>query len=186
MRRKVDFKNTVLIMTSNIGSRQIRSGGGLGFVQADDGAAYEKMKSTVLDEAKRMFNPEFLNRVDEMIVFKSLEKSHMEEIIRILMSDVERRLADSDMELVVAQDAIDLLVETGFDASLGARPLRRAIQRLVEDPLAVLMLQDQFHKGSRIAVRRAGDELAFEEASKAKGGARAKEAGETEEVKKSN
>ncbi len=186
MRRKVDFKNTVLIMTSNIGSRQIRSGGGLGFVQADEGAAYDKMKSTVLDEAKRMFNPEFLNRVDEMIVFKSLEKSHMEEIIRILMSDVERRVADSDMEMVVGQDAIDLLVETGFDASLGARPLRRAIQRLVEDPLAVLMLQDHFHKGSRIAVRRSGDELAFEEAPKAERGARAKETGEAEEVKRSS
>jgi ATP-dependent Clp protease ATP-binding subunit ClpC len=164
MRRRVDFKNTVLIMTSNIGSRQIKGGGGLGFQQADEKAAYETMKNTVMDEAKRTFNPEFLNRIDELIVFRTLEKSHMDQIIRILLSDVEKRLAEKEMGLEITPEAIDLLVESGFDANLGARPLRRAIQRLVEDPLAVLVLQDQFARGSKIKIRRSGDELAFEEA----------------------
>jgi ATP-dependent Clp protease ATP-binding subunit ClpC len=163
MRRKVDFKNTVLIMTSNIGSRQIKGGGGLGFQRSDDSAAYESMKNTVMDEAKRTFNPEFLNRIDELIVFRSLEKPHMEQIIHILLSDVEKRLAENDMGFEITPEAVDLLVESGFDAHLGARPLRRAIQRLVEDPLAVLVLQDQFEKGSKIKIRRSGDELAFEE-----------------------
>jgi ATP-dependent Clp protease ATP-binding subunit ClpC len=162
MRRKVDFKNTVLIMTSNIGGRQLRGGGSLGFQRADNVAAYEKMKATVMDEAKRTFSPEFLNRVDEIIVFKTLERSHMVDIIRILLADVEKRLAEHDMELEVTPEAIDLLVDSGFDAFLGARPLRRAIQKLVEDPLAVLVLQDQFERGSRIKIKRSGDELAFE------------------------
>jgi ATP-dependent Clp protease ATP-binding subunit ClpC len=164
MRRKVDFKNTVLIMTSNIGGRQLKSGGSLGFQSADDMAAYEKMKSTVMDEAKRTFSPEFLNRVDELIVFRTLERKHMDTIIRILLSDVERRLGEHDMELEVTQEAVDLLVDSGFDSFLGARPLRRAIQRLVEDPLAVLVLQDQFDKGSKIKIKRSGDELKFESA----------------------
>jgi ATP-dependent Clp protease ATP-binding subunit ClpC len=162
MRRKVDFKNTVLIMTSNIGGRQLRSGGSLGFQRQDNMAAYEKMKNTVMDEAKRTFSPEFLNRVDESIVFKTLERKHMEEIIRILLSDVERRLGERDMDLEVTKEAIGLLVDSGFDSFLGARPLRRAIQKLVEDPLAVLVLQEQFGKGSRIKIKRSGDELAFE------------------------
>ena len=123
------------------------------------------MKNTVMDEAKRTFSPEFLNRVDEIIVFKTLERSHMEEIIRILLSDVEKRLGERDMELEVTQEAIDLLVGSGFDSFLGARPLRRAIQKLVEDPLAVLVLQDQFKRGSKIMIKRSGDELAFESAS---------------------
>lgn len=164
MRRKVDFKNTVLIMTSNIGSRQIKGGGGLGFQQADDKAVYETMKNTVMDEAKRIFNPEFLNRIDELIVFRTLEKSHMEQIVHILLSDVEKRLAENDMGLEVTPEAVNLLVESGFDSYLGARPLRRAIQKLVEDPLAVLVLQDQFSRGSKIRIKRSGDELAFEEA----------------------
>ena len=162
MRRKVDFKNTVLIMTSNIGGRQLRSGGSLGFQRSDNVAAYEKMKSTVMDEAKRTFSPEFLNRVDESIVFKTLERKHMEEIIRILLSDVEKRLGERDMDLEVTKEAIAILVDSGFDSFLGARPLRRAIQKLVEDPLAVLVLQEQFGKGSRIKMKRSGDELAFE------------------------
>ena len=162
MRRKVDFKNTVLIMTSNIGGRQLRSGGSLGFQRPDNMAAYEKMKNTVMDEAKRTFSPEFLNRVDESIVFKTLEREHMEEIIRILLSDVEKRLGERDMDLEVTKEAIDLLVDSGFDSFLGARPLRRAIQKLVEDPLAVLVLQEQFGKGSRIRIKRSGDELAFD------------------------
>jgi len=168
MRRKVDFKNTVLIMTSNIGSRQIKSGASLGFQQAEAGAGYEKMKQTVLDEAKRIFNPEFLNRVDEMIVFRSLEKEHMEQIVRILLSEVEKRLSEHEIGLEISQEAVDLIVERGFDANLGARPLRRAIQRLVEDPLAVLMLQDQFARGSKIVIGRSGDELTFEEKKKRK------------------
>jgi ATP-dependent Clp protease ATP-binding subunit ClpC len=163
MRRKVDFKNTVLIMTSNIGSRQIKGGASMGFQQADGQAAYEKMKNTVMDEAKRTFNPEFLNRIDELIVFRMLEKAHMEKIIHILMSDVEKRLAENGLGLEITPEAVDLLVESGFDTFLGARPLRRAIQKLVEDPLAVLVLQDQFPRGCKIRIKRSGDELAFDE-----------------------
>jgi len=162
LKRKVSFKNCVMIMTSNIGARRLRGRGALGFSRQDGETTYEQMKNTVMEEVRKVFNPEFLNRLDELIVFRSLEREHMEEIIQILIKQVCGRLADSGLELTLTRGAIDLLLEKGFDPDLGARPLRRALQRYVEDPLADAVLKGRFKRGSRIRATKKGEELHFE------------------------
>ncbi len=161
LRRKVDFKNTVLIMTSNIGARQIKGARSLGFSERTEASSYETMKTTILDELKRAFNPEFLNRVDESIVFHSLSRIEMLAITRILLNQVVDRLGLTGVKLSFDEPVIELLIEKGFDAALGARPLKRAIQKLIEDPLSEHVLRGQLKEGSDVLVRRQGDELAF-------------------------
>jgi ATP-dependent Clp protease ATP-binding subunit ClpC len=163
-RRRVDFKNTVIIMTSNLGGRQIVSGGKhLGFKQAEGGAEqFAAIKSTVHDELKRAFNPEFLNRIDDVIVFHALTRDDMRKIVAILLGQVEQRLRTQQIELDLTPEAIELLIEKGFDPSLGARPLKRAIQKYLEDPFSEFILRRHFVGGSRIRVTRADDKLAFE------------------------
>jgi ATP-dependent Clp protease ATP-binding subunit ClpC len=159
--RVIDFKNTVVIMTSNVGARDIMgSGKSLGFQVADHRANFEKMQETVKDEMQKTFNPEFLNRLDDVIVFHPLEKEHIARIVTILLAEVQRRLGD---EIKLTQKAIDFLVEKGFDKSYGARPLRRAIQRYIEDPLSERILLGDFNRGDEIEVDVApeGDKLAF-------------------------
>ena len=163
-RRKVDFKNTVIIMTSNLGGRQIVSGGRhLGFKQAEGSAAqFKEIKSTVQEELKRAFNPEFLNRVDDVIVFRALQRTDMEAIVEILLGQLKERLSAQSIHLEVTPDAVGLLIDHGFDPTLGARPLRRAIQRLLEDPLAEFILRGTAPAGTLIRVLRKDDELDFE------------------------
>jgi len=161
LRRKVDFKNTVLIMTSNIGARQIKGSRSLGFSERTEESSYGTMKTTILDELKRSFNPEFLNRVDEAIVFHSLSRVEMLNITRILLDQVVDRLRLTGVKLAFDDEVVDLLIEKGFDAALGARPLKRAIQKLIEDPLSEHVLRGQLKDGSDVIVRRQGDELAF-------------------------
>jgi ATP-dependent Clp protease ATP-binding subunit ClpC len=160
----VDFKNTVIIMTSNLGGRQIVSGGRhLGFKQAEGSAQqFQAIKSTVQDELKRAFNPEFLNRVDDVIVFHALSRDDMRNIVGILLGQVRERLRAQDIHLETTTEALELLIERGFDSALGARPLKRAIQRLLEDPFAEFILRGQLPAGSRVRVGRKGDELDFE------------------------
>jgi ATP-dependent Clp protease ATP-binding subunit ClpC len=162
MRRKVNFKNTVLIMTSNVGTRQIK-GASLGFQKPDEATTYDRMKGTVMDEVKRTFNPEFLNRIDEIIVFRALDVEDMQQIVKILLDQVGTRLKRKDISLNFTQEALDFLIEKGFDPALGARPLRRTIQRLVEDPLAELVLRGVVREGSTVEVARKGDEISFRE-----------------------
>jgi ATP-dependent Clp protease ATP-binding subunit ClpC len=166
-RRRVDFKNTVIIMTSNLGGRQIVSGGRhLGFKQAEGGVAqFEAIKSTVHDELKRAFNPEFLNRIDDVIVFHALTRDDMRNIVEILLGQLRERLHTQEISLDITQDAVELLIERGFDPSLGARPLKRAIQKLLEDPFAEYILRGQFSAGAKIRVARRNDQLDFEAAS---------------------
>ena len=163
-RRRVDFKNTVIIMTSNLGGRQIASGGRhLGFKQADGSAAqFQEIKSTVNEELKRAFNPEFLNRIDDGIVFHALPRDDMRAIVGILLRLVKERLSAQEIHLDITPEATELLVERGFDAALGARPLKRAIQRLLEDPFAEFILRGQLPAGTTIRVRRKDDQLDFE------------------------
>jgi ATP-dependent Clp protease ATP-binding subunit ClpC len=162
-RRRVDFKNTVIIMTSNLGGRQIVSGARhLGFKQAEGGAAqFAEIKSTVQDELKRTFNPEFLNRIDDVIVFHALTRDDMRNIVGILLGQLKERLKTQDIELEVTPEGIELLIERGFDPSLGARPLKRAIQKLLEDPFAEFILRRRFPAGARIVVDRKVDQLEF-------------------------
>jgi len=162
MRRKVNFKNTVLIMTSNLGAQQIGGKANLGFAKGDAEESHERMRGAVMDEVKRAFNPEFLNRIDEIIVFHALGRKEIEEIVRILLEDVRNRLKEHELDVSLTANAVALLVEKGFDPRMGARPLRRAIQRLIEDPLAEMVLAGKFPGGSTVRVGRRGDELTFE------------------------
>ncbi|NIN71324.1 MAG: AAA domain-containing protein [Gemmatimonadetes bacterium] len=155
--RVIDFKNTILIMTSNVGARDIVKGGGVGFHSPDAQASYEDMAERVKDEIQRVFNPEFLNRLDEVIVFHPLSRDHIREIVSVLMRDVRSRLEEEALKLQLSEAAVDFLVERGFDATYGARPLKRAIQRYVEDPLSEKILMAELAPGDVIEVGVAAD-----------------------------
>jgi len=161
LRRKVDFKNTVLIMTSNLGARQIMGGRSLGFQERDQESTYGGMKRTILDELKKSFNPEFLNRIDEAIVFHPLDRPQMASITRILLEQVRDRLKGNGIQVAFEDSVVELLTEKGFDATLGARPLKRSIQKLIEDPLSEHVLRGQLKDGSEVVISRHGDELTF-------------------------
>ncbi len=150
--RVIDFKNTVLIMTSNLGAREISKGGGLGFQATDLESDYQIMKDKVAKEIERAFNPEFLNRIDDTIVFHPLSRENISEIIHILMRDVHERLAEKEIKLTLSAAAIDFLVEQGYDEKFGARPLKRAIQRHLEDLLSEKILQAEFSPGDELEV----------------------------------
>ncbi len=154
--RKIDFKNTVLIMTSNLGARSIAKGG-LGFQLPDRRSSYESMRDTVNDEMNRAFNPEFLNRVDDTIVFHPLSRDEIGEIVHIMLGDLRERLAQEDMTLDPTPAAIDFLVTHGHDERYGARPLKRAIRRYIEDPLSEKILMAEFAAGDELEVDLAED-----------------------------
>ncbi len=162
LKRKVSFKNCVLIMTSNIGARRLRGRGSLGFSRMDEDATYDQMKNTVMEEVRKVFNPEFLNRLDELIVFRSLTKEHMEKIIEILIGQVSDRLKEAGLELTLSRGAVDMILEKGFDPDLGARPMRRALQKYIEDPLSDLVLRGRFKRGSIIRATKKGENLSFD------------------------
>ena len=160
--RRVDFRNTIVIMTSNIGARDIKDlGKNFGFSQSDTEFNYSAMKSTVEDALKRVFNPEFLNRVDDVIVFRPLEKSHVFGIIDIMVAELFMRVKDLGIEIKLTKPAKNYLVEKGYDIQFGARPLRRAIQKFVEDPMAEAILSFDLGEGDKItiATKGSGDEM---------------------------
>ena len=160
--RKVDFKNTVIIMTSNVGAELIRKTGSLGFKAQKEELSYEEMKGKLLEEVKRTFKPEFLNRVDDIIVFRPLVKEDLLRIIDIEIGFVAERLKEQNISLEVNQEAKDLLIEKGFDPVFGARPLKRTIQRFLEDQLAQEIISKKFKDGSKVSVKRKNEELIFE------------------------
>ncbi len=160
--RAVDFRNTVIIMTSNVGARDIAQGRGIGFQKEDETQdVYTQMKGKVTDALKNVFNPEFLNRVDGTVVFRALGVGEMKAIVDILVREVQTRLADAKVSITVTDEAKDLLIEKGFDPAFGARPLRRAIQRYLEDPLSDEVLKGNLGEGGEILIERNADELAF-------------------------
>jgi ATP-dependent Clp protease ATP-binding subunit ClpC len=159
--RRVDFKNTILIMTSNAGAREIKKAGGFGFSTQESEIDYSKMQSKIMDEVKRLFNPEFLNRVDELVVFHNLAKEHMGQIIDIVVKEMLGKVSDRQIEIELAQDAKDFIIEKGFDPVYGARPLKRVIQKYIEDPIAEEMLKGKFSDGSMIKVLHEGNALTF-------------------------
>ena len=156
MGRKVDFRNTIIIMTSNIGAKDIKNfgaGSGMGFTPVDDATGnYKAMKSTIEDALKRVFNPEFLNRIDDIVVFHALEKQHIFKIIDITAGKLFKRLHDMGIEVQIDEKAKEFLVDKGYDQKYGARPLKRALQKYVEDPLAEEMLKGRFSEGSTIRI----------------------------------
>ncbi len=151
--RKVDFKNTIIIMTSNVGTKNIRETGGFGFGTEDDADKYEHLKNTVEEAMKNLFNPEFLNRVDETIVFRNLDKEDIKKIIEIEMRELVENIKENKMEIELDKSAIEFLAEKGYDPKFGARPLKRAIQKYIEDPLAEELLMKQFKEGDKIIVK---------------------------------
>jgi len=161
--RVIDFTNTVLIMTSNVGARDIVSGNSLGFTSEEVGMDYAKMADRVNDEIERTFTPEFLNRLDEVIVFHPLPKEQIGEIVHIMLADVQSRLAEENLSLRLDPAAIEFLVDRGYDTKFGARPLKRTIQRHVEDALSEKILMAEFAPGDEIVVEVASDSesLAF-------------------------
>jgi len=150
--RQIDFKNTIVIMTSNIGAEAIKSQGGLGFQRATEAATFEKMREELMNQVERHFRPEFLNRVDEIIVFHQLTRDDLREIIDIETRGLADRLAQRHVDIVLSEEAKEHIISEGFNPEYGARPLRRAIQRLLEDPLAEEVLRGHFPEGTRILV----------------------------------
>ncbi len=161
--RKVNFKNTVVIMTSNAGARSIISPKRLGFTTSDDAKRnYEEMKKGVMDEVKHIFRPEFLNRIDDIIVFHALEQEHILKITQLMVGELAKRVkANMDIELEISQEALEFISKAGYDQTYGARPLRRAIQSKIEDMLAERVLNGEFREGDTVKVSVDKDVLSF-------------------------
>ena len=151
--RLVDFKNTVIIMTTNLGTRDINKGVMTGFQAAGElSTDYDRMRSKVSEELKQHFRPEFLNRVDEVVVFPPLKRNEIVRIVDLMMGQLSERMADRNMKIELTADARELLADKGYDPVLGARPLRRAIQREIEDPLSEKILFGDFKDGESVQV----------------------------------
>jgi ATP-dependent Clp protease ATP-binding subunit ClpC len=151
--RTIDFKNTILIMTTNIGAEQITGKTGFGFAKKDEQATYDKMKEVLKQVMEGTFRPEFLNRVDDIIVFRSLNKGDMKNIIDIELAKVTKRLKEKNLSLVLTEEAKELLIDKGYNQEFGARPLRRAIEHFLEDPLSEELLKGNFQGKDTITVR---------------------------------
>ncbi len=166
--RTVDFKNTVIIMTSNVGADQIDRAGSIGFQVSKDEEKdnYQRMKDRLLEELKRTFRPEFLNRIDEVIVFHSLHKEHLRKIVDLMLKDVNKQMQERGLTLEVSDEAKEILLKEGYDQVYGARPLRRAIQRLLENPLSDEMLKGRFKEGDAVLATAKDGEIKFEKKKK--------------------
>lgn len=150
--RLVDFRNTVLIMTSNVGASELQQNKFVGFTLDDEVADYKGMKSKVTEEMKKAFRPEFLNRIDEIIVFHSLERKHMKDIVTLMIEQLQKRLVDQEIDFELSDEAIEKIANEGFDPEYGARPLRRSIQKNVEDLLSEALLREEIKKGQKINI----------------------------------
>jgi len=155
--RKVDFKNTIIIMTSNIGLRDIKPLGSFGFNADGVKDQYNNMKSVIDDAVKKLFSPEFLNRLDDQIVFRNLDKEDILKIIDVEIKDLLKNIHDNKLELVIEDSAKNFLADKGFDPKFGARPLKRAIQNYIEDPLSEEILRGSFKDGTRVIARHVDD-----------------------------
>ena len=160
--RVVDFKNTVIVMTSNAGAHTLRKQRSMGFGGGDDAQkTYEDMKENIMGEVRQIFRPEFLNRVDEIIVFHALTEAEIDQIARLLLNQVCARLTERGIELQVGEEALKLISKAGYDLKYGARPLRRAIQRMVEDALSEEILSGGVRLGDKVLASVEDDKLKF-------------------------
>jgi ATP-dependent Clp protease ATP-binding subunit ClpC len=165
--RKVDFRNTVIIMTSNLGARMIQKGTPLGFQISTSETVYEKIKENVLNELKKTFNPEFLNRVDEIVVFHPLEKEHLLSIIDLLVEETNMLLLEQELIIEVSHEVKEWIIKNHYQPTFGARPMRRAVQKVIEDPLSEELLKGRFKGAHKIVVNIEGDTPFFVEAEEA-------------------
>jgi ATP-dependent Clp protease ATP-binding subunit ClpC len=160
--RKVDFKNTVVIMTSNVGANFIEKESKMGFkAQADEKQDYEDMKDKVISELRKTFRPEFLNRLDEIIVFHALNRDHIKQIVELMLNDLKKRLKEKEINIEVSDQAKEVLTEDGFDTHFGARPLRRSIQRLIENPLSKQLLEKEINDGDLVNIEAEDGKITF-------------------------
>jgi len=150
--RTVDFRNSVIIMTSNVGADLLKRESSLGFKPTGRDKSYEDMKDKVTGELRRTFRPEFLNRIDEIIVFHALDEEHIKKIVDLMIKEVAIRLAENNISIEVTDEAKEILAKEGFDKMYGARPLRRAIQRYVEDRLSEELLKGTFKTGEKVRI----------------------------------
>jgi len=157
----VDFRNAVVILTSNVGTRRLMRKEGLGFQTEAEATTYEKMKEKVMIEVKKVFNPEFLNRIDEIMVFKSLTEKDIKRIVEIMNGKLNIRLQEKGIHVEMTEEVKDFLVTKGYDLEYGARPLRRAIQKYIEDPLSLMMIEGNIPEGSTIETVLVGNEIDF-------------------------
>jgi ATP-dependent Clp protease ATP-binding subunit ClpC len=169
--RAVDFKNTILIMTSNLGARYIQKGTPLGFGKSQDGLSYKDMKEKVMGEIKKTFRPEFLNRVDDVIVFQELGRDDIKRIVGLMFKRIVDQLKEQAIDVELTEEAKDLLAREGYEPAMGARPLRRAIQRLVEDPLSEGLLSGEFKPGDVITIKAQDGKIEFKKLEPANIGA---------------
>jgi ATP-dependent Clp protease ATP-binding subunit ClpC len=159
--RKVDFRNTCIIMTSNIGAETVRKAGGLGFAPKKEEHNYEEMKGKLLEEAKRAFKPEFMNRLDDIIVFRNLNREDMAQIVHLEVAKVKSRMKYKDVEIMLTPAATEFLIEKGYDPQFGARPLRRAVEKYLQDPLAEEILRGSIKPSETVEVTVGDGKLVF-------------------------
>ncbi len=182
--RTVDFKNTIIIMTSNVGARSIENNESFGFsVQTTEDAKYEKMKEKVMDEMKRVFRPEFLNRLDDTIIFHQLTKEEIRRIVDIMVKDLMDRMKAQNMELLITDEVKDALAKEGYSPTYGARPLRRVIQKQIEDEISEEILMGKFKEGDQIATAVKDGKIVFDKVTKKRGSAKAAAAVESADGK---
>lgn len=167
--RVVNFRNTIILMTSNVGSDTIKRGATLGFSPVSDESTYEKMRERILEESKKVFRPEFLNRLDDVIVFRTMTKPDLIQILELEITKVVNRLKGKNLKLELDEAAKDFLVEKGYDPQYGARPMRRAVERYLEDPLAEEILRGHLHEGEPIKVSSDKEKLTFNQSAPAAG-----------------
>jgi ATP-dependent Clp protease ATP-binding subunit ClpC len=157
----VSFRNSVLIMTSNLGAREINKDTSLGFQSEEGGMNFKDIRNFVMNEVKRAFNPEFINRIDEIVVFHNLDKNHLSQIFDLMVKEVSDRLVEQKITIAVKKKAREYLIDKGFDEKFGARPLRRLLQKEVEDPLSLEILKGRFKAGDTIEIDVRADKIVF-------------------------
>ena len=167
--RVINFRNTVILMTSNVGAETIKKNSTMGFSPINDQNSYEKMREKIMDEAKRQFRPEFLNRLDDIIVFRSLTKPDLVQILDLEIKKVMERLKGKNLQLKLDEKAMDFLVEKGYDPTYGARPMRRSVERFLEDPLAEEILKGSLHEGEPVKVTVEDNKIVFSQSTPASG-----------------
>ena len=160
--RKIDFRNTIIIMTSNVGADLLKKQTVMGFGAPSEGHDYDSMRDKILDETKRVFKPEFLNRLDEIIVFHSLGKPELLRIVDLEVDKVLRRIKAKEVHIELKQSAKEFLIDKGYDPQYGARPMRRAVERFLEDPLAEELLRGHVKPGDRVEVIAGEGKLSFQ------------------------
>jgi ATP-dependent Clp protease ATP-binding subunit ClpC len=165
--RRVDFRNTVIIMTSNVGARIIEKSTPLGFQRSESGKVYENIKDNVLSELRKTFNPEFLNRIDEIVVFHPLDKGHLISIIDLLIEETNKQLIEQELVIEISQEVKEWILDHYYKPAYGARPMRRAVQKVIEDPLSEEILKGRFKGANKIKVLLEADAPVFISAEEA-------------------